>query len=343
MSMPKTPARIRPVVGAIVMGLALLAQVVAEEPPKPPDTPELANAVRRGWVRARIISGRIYFTGARLGNMPDPGKSGDRDERLSITMAGRELHINYRMSTSDEELLIEVIGGGQVHICRTPKGDSSLVPVDFRQAEDEPLCLSLGSPGQERVCRAPSLWHLLVMEPEASRQHLLPLLALLNPQPDLDRTAQQAEAALVRGAAQRELPDPQRWSALVEQLGDERFSRREAADRQLRALGRVVLTYLERLDPSRLDAEQHYRVRRIIKQLSSGVGDDSPLEIADWLAGDPAVWFALLSRDDESTRRSAAERLEAFLGRALPFDPSADATTRSEQIERLRGRILKEQ
>ena len=147
------------------------------------------------------------------------------------------------------------------------------------------------------------------------------------------------EAALREAAAEGNLPDPQRWAALVEQLGDERYSRRAAADRELRAMGRVVFTYLQGLDRDRLDAEQHYRVRRIVMSLAANMNNDLPPEIARWLAGDPVVWLALLSRDDESTRRLAAERLEALLGEPISFDPAADPATRTEQIERLRQEV----
>jgi hypothetical protein len=143
----------------------------------------------------------------------------------------------------------------------------------------------------------------------------------------------------VRAAAEGDLPDPGRWAVLVEQLGDERFSRREAADRELRSLGRVVSIYLQQLDASQLDAEQHYRVRRILMALSARTDNDTPPEVAQWLAGDPVVWLAMLSRDDEPTRRLAAERLKALLDGPIAFDPAADAATRQGQIDELRLRI----
>jgi hypothetical protein len=137
--------------------------------------------------------------------------------------------------------------------------------------------------------------------------------------------------------AAAENPDAQKWSTLVEQLGDERFAVREAADRHLRDAGRAIVVFLERLDRNRLDAEQDYRIRRILQSLSSGKGADDTVErAAAWLSGDPEIWWALMRRDAEPTRRVAAKRLESLLGRPLAFDPAAPADVRGKQLEQIR-------
>ncbi len=323
---------------AILTALALAA-AGAPEPGKLPETPRLNQAVQLGWLRARIVSGRIVFAATRLGTMNDGAKGDETEERLSVRIASREITANYQMSTGDEELLLEVQGQEELRMRRGPKGDFGLVPVDFRQPAEGPLRLSVGSNEQEETYQAPGLWHLFLARPEACQEHLAPLLNVLNRQWDLGRTAAEVEAALVRAAADGNLPDPRRWAELVGQLADERFSRREAADRELRSLGRVVYTYLRELDADELDAEQHYRVRRIVISLSKSMDDDTPPQIAAWLAGDPTVWLAMLSREDESTRRLAGERLEALLGEPIEFDPAAEAAARQAQIERLRARL----
>ncbi len=338
MPLPK-PSSIHRAALAVILKLALVVPAAAAEPPKQPNTPMLADAIRQRWLRAGIVSGRIVFTGARLPNVNNARKDPGMTERLSIRVADAEVTADYEMSTSDEELSVEVRGGSQLRIRRSPKGDSSLALVEFFQPVDKPLRLTLGSHDQQRVYQAASLWHLLIMERETCRQQLVPLLSVLNRQWDLAKTTEQVETALVQAAADGRLPDPGRWTALVEQLGDDRFSRREAADRELRAMGRVVFTYLQQLDPGELDAEQHYRIRRILMTLSASMDNDAPSAIAGWLAGDPAIWLAMLSREELATRRLAAQRLGALLGEPLPFDPEADATTRASQIEQLRARI----
>ncbi|MFH1919523.1 MAG: hypothetical protein ABIP48_06505 [Planctomycetota bacterium] len=337
--LPNRSARCR-VFLTVLLWPVFLAGASAEEPPKPLQTPKLTEVVRQGWLRAQIVSGRITFRGTRLGSKSDVAKSNGREERVSLRVTAQELAMRYDLSAPNEELLLEITGADEFHARRIPKGDGGPAPVDFRQSAGEPLRLTVGPAGEERVYSAQSLWHLLVAAPAICSQHLVPLLQVLDEQWDLTTTAEQVEVDLLQAAGEGNLPDPRRWGALVEQLGDQRYARREAADRELRTLGRIVLTYLEQLDQSRLDAEQRYRVRRILIALSASMENDTPPQIARWLAGDPVVWLAMLTRDDESTRRLAAERLEALLGKPVEFDPAADAPTRASQIEQLRARIL---
>jgi hypothetical protein len=322
--------------------LTVLTSVVAAraaQPGRPAETPKLNHATQLGWLRARIISGRVVFAATRLGTMNDAAKQDGREERLSIRVVSREITASYEMSSEDEALLLDVKGRSELHVRWSPKGDAGPLAVDFRQPPKDPLRLSVGSQAEVRTYEAASLWHLFLAQPEACHKHLAPLLSVLNRQWDISRTAAEVEAALVRAAAEGDLPDPRRWAELVEQLADDKFSRREAADRELRDLGRVVFTYLRQLDASQLDAEQHYRVRRILISLSASWDDDTPQQIAAWLAGDPTVWLSMLSRESESTRRLAAERLEALLGEPIEFDPAAEAQQREAQIERLHARL----
>lgn len=261
-------------------------------------------------------------------------------ERLAIRVADGDPVVSYELSTPDEQFSIEVAPGSRVLILRVPKGDSRLVRMEFDQPATGGISLAVGPQEHGRLYRARSLWHLLIMEPEVGRQYLAPLLEPLNPDCHLAQAARQIEAALLRAATSGLKPDRRRWAALVGQLGDDRFARREAADRELRSEGRLVTTYLERLDAGQLDAEQYYRVQRIVQALSTADGPDTPEGVAPWLAGDPAIWLAMLSRPKQSTRRLAAQQLEGLLGEPVAFDPTADATTRQRQLDQLRALIL---
>ncbi|MHC4399333.1 MAG: hypothetical protein ACYTG0_06615 [Planctomycetota bacterium] len=328
----------RRILPAAWVTLALAWPVRAGEPPKPPFVPQLTDSARRGLFRARIVSGRITMAGSRL--FDEASEIDDRRERLTIRVAGRQFALHYELSSPAEEVALEVNAGRQLHVRRTPKGDSPTVPVEYRQPVDGPVELWLGPQESRRVCQAANLWQLFISEPEACREHLAPLLDVLGQRWDVNKTAEQVETALLLLAAEGETPKPKRWAALVKQLGDPRFSRREAADRELRALGPTVLSYLKRLDRNSLDAEQHYRIRRIVVGLSSEVRSDTPTEIARWLAGDPMTWLGLLSREEPSARELAAGQLEALLDGPVDYDPAADEPTRAEQVKRLRLRIL---
>ena len=100
-----------------------------------------------------------------------------------------------------------------------------------------------------------------------------------------------------------------------------------------------MLSYLQQLDFGRLDAEQQFRVHRIIDDISERLGDDSPEQVASWLAGDQSVWLALLARPDAAVRRQAARQLAAMLDGPIPVDPEADPSTQKTQLEQLRIRL----
>ena len=162
---------------------------------------------------------------------------------------------------------------------------------------------------------------------------------MFRPEWRLTEQAQEAEEELFHMAASGLIPDRQRWAALVAQLSDDRFARREAADRDLRAAGPALLPFLQRLDFDQLDAEQQSRLRRIIGMLGHAVEDDTAEQIASWMIADPEVWLALLARPEVPTRRLAAAQLEKLLGQSIAFDPAAAAPQRKKQIDQLRAWI----
>jgi hypothetical protein len=304
-----------------------------------PPAPVLAQASRNKWLQFQIVSGRITLSSTRFGNISTSSSSSGRSEKLTIRFNNAQHSASYERSTSQEQLFVEVTSGTRISIRRSGKDDTAIVPVQFTQVPGEPTSLALGPEGQKKVYRAATLWHLLITQPDQCRQHLIPLLELLRADWKLAETAAAMEKALLRAASVGQLPDRRRWDLLVEQLADERFSRREAADRELRSAGKVALSYLRGLDFDRLDAEQQFRVRRIIRSLSLQTGDDTPEQFVWQLVGDGEIWLALLSRPQESTRRLAARQLGAILGRPIRFDPAADPATQKDQIEQLRARI----
>ena len=305
----------------------------------PPLTPSLTQATRNGWLRFQVVAGRISLGSSRLGNINSNSSSSGRTEKLSIRFATTGLSLTYEHSTLEEEFSVEISSGNRISIRRRGKEDSTIVPVEFTQAPNEPIALALGPDGKQTVYRATTLWHLLMAQPEECRQHLIPLLELLHTGWRLAETAAAMETELLRTASAGQLPDYGRWGLLVAQLADQRFSRRQAADRQLRSAGPIVLPYLRRLDLKRLDAEQKFRVRRIVNSLSRQTGEDTAEWFVSQLVADPDIWLALLARREEATRRLAVRQLEAFLGGPIRFDSTADPAVRRDQIEQLRARI----
>lgn len=317
------------------LGLSLAAPATAQQPL---EMRTLLDPARMGPVQFRIFSGRVTMQGRRLGSYTQSANSRGRNERLTLSANNNELVLSYESTSPAEQLSVEASGADRLMVRRRPRGNSTLVPVEYEQAKAS-VSLTVGVKDKQQVYQGASLWHLLIAHREVGQEHLASLLKVLNREWDLMRTAELVESTLLSEATARDLPDRRLWGALVERLGDESFSNREAADRQLREAGRAVVTYLRQIDPSRLDAEQRYRIRRIILAASAAEDAQSPDQVVAWLSGDPAIWLIFMAREEESTRRLAAACLEALLGKPIPFHPTADPATRKRELDALRKQI----
>ncbi|NQT38769.1 MAG: hypothetical protein HQ581_14840 [Planctomycetes bacterium] len=334
----------------VVLGIVLLsgASVVGQPPPGYSTSGPviLPQRIRDGWLRTSIVSGRISVVGTRSGTTSSSSSGTDRTERLKIQGArtsGSAFSVptvEYEFSDARRQIFIDISQINRVRFRQSAKNNSDVVPLEFVQAPGKPLSLTVGTAPGQITLEAAGIWHLVLSHPKPCEEHLVPLLAMLRPGWDFLKAVAEVEEELLRIASSERVPDRRRWAALVEQLADQRFYRRETADRQLRESGRAVVVYLVQLDTKRLDAEQRFRVRRIILDLSSDEEDDSPHLVASWLAGDLKIWFALLSRDDDVTRRLAARQLTALLERPLAFDPDAEEATRRTQLEKLRAELF---
>lgn len=305
-------------------------------------TQMLNNVRAQGWIQFRMASGRIACTGSPQVNFSNTAGPlfGGRRERLTIHSNGATPTIAYEMTDATSQFLLDTSAGNRFQIRRIPKSDrSDAVGVEFRQVPGEPILLKVGAKGQERSYRAESIWHLFLLEPAVCRERLAPLLRSVHREIDFAKTAVEVEENLVRTAASS-VPDQKRWSEWVDRLGDSRFTVREAADRQLRAEGRVVFAYLSHLDVARLDAEQRYRVQRILQSLSNTGNDETVAQIANWLSGDAVTWLALLSSDNPTTRRVAAQRLAGVTEIPIRFDPDGTVPERQKQVDVLRAKLL---
>ncbi len=287
----------------------------------------------------RIVAGRIEATSQQFGgHTTSTAKGEDRQETLSVNCTAARPSVQYQLLSYDVEVTLQIVDGNQLLIRRQPKSGSEAVAVEFSQQPGHPLVLTLGGGLEAQAYRAPTLWHLLLAYPETCERELLPWLDMLRPDWRLAETAAQIEDSLYRAARRQTVPDRARWTQLVAELAAVEFSRRQAADRMLRSAGQAVLPFLERLDPEQLDAEQRFRIRRMIASLTGSTSAERPQQIAVRMAGDCRVWVSLLSRPDAARRRLATEQLGRLFGEPIDFDPQADDATRSKQMERLRVR-----
>jgi hypothetical protein len=295
-------------------------------------------------LRLSVISGRITnIIGFPYGNtsQSNPTIGASRDslkEQLNVRSNTVTGSLNYERTSPAIDFSLEVTSEGRFAFRYVGKDAGKQTVVQFQQVADDPLTLTVQEGGQQQVYRGPTLWHLVIGCQEPCRRHLLPLLDQLRPQRTFTQDAVNIESELLKEAAEKRR-DRKQWATLVTQLGDERFANREAADRQLRNGGLGVVSYLRQLDLARLDAEQQFRIRRILKSVGKQTDDDTPVQAASMLAEDPAVWASLLSRPEVATRRVAADQLAAILGEPLRIDPTAEPATQQFELEQLRMHI----
>lgn len=291
-----------------------------------------------------VVDGRVTFNNTRILNynsrssLTYNGKP--RSETLKLQTQIGWVQLTYDCTSESEELKFAVSGSGDtVSISRAPRDGSSIVRVEYSQVPDKKIKLTIGAGEEARTSEANEIWQLILERPKECEEHLFPLLEMLRPNWKLAETAAKIERHLLLGAGEEIRNIRERWNALVEQLGDDQFAKREAADRALRADGVAAAAYLRRLDVNSLDAEQQFRIRRIIESLNQADGDETPEDVAERLAGEPIVWLALLGNADRNHRITAAKQLSVMLGEDIGIDPAADPETQIQQRERLRAKI----
>ncbi len=312
------------------LGISLSGGVTHAQYLPDAERPVLSGAVGNGYLQVSVQGGRIVFSSTRVISP----RMVNGPERLTMRLDGDFTAVQYQCKSEDEEFVFEAGNQHRFSLRRVFKAEEE--EVEFRQTPEAPLELRVVLKGQTQHYRSPGLWHLLIAQKEVSQQLLVPLLERLRPGWSLSERALQVEEELLRTISPEYQQDQRRWAELVRQLADDRYARREAADRELRSAGHGLVAYLERLDFRRLEPEQQSRIRSILVALGSDAEDDSPEQAAAALTHDPATWLVFLARPEVATRRAAAEHLASLLRRPMEFDPTAEASIRQQQIQKLR-------
>lgn len=317
---------------------ALAAAFADAQPRKPPGTLlEKVQASER--LKIRVVNGRLFASG-QPANIDDKTSAfSSRKERLRLTSLGDGFTLDYESTAGDERTVVRISEGRDFTIRRVVAGKTPAPPIELNQAADSPLVLTFGDGDQKTVRRGRTLWHLLLGEIEEPQRRLASLLDELFPlQRFSDRTTELADE-LFRLASAGRVPDRSRWDQLVAQLDDDRYTRREAADRELRGAGPTALSFLQQFDAAQLSPEQQFRIERIVDRLSREVSEDLPGRIASWLQQDPTIWLVLMGHSSIQARQKAADYLSKLLGEPIAFDPSAPPETRARQLAALRSRF----
>ncbi len=283
-----------------------------------------------------------------------------RAERLSIAVNNGLTDLSFEAESADGRLTLTVQASESFTLRYEPTGEKAPSAFEFSQPARGELTLTVGpgearretpgearretpgearreTPGEaRRETKAASLWELLLVEPTAARQNLLPLLKAIFPRWEGTAELDAIAKAVVQMAGRPRTAPGKAWGAWVKQLAAKSFADREAAQQRLLAAGSAVVPYLQSLDGKTLDAEQRFRVRSILRQLTAAEGADEPAKIAATLVDNRRVWLGLLSSEELSWRKAAVGELARLSGSPIDFDAAAPEPVRAAQLQALR-------
>ena len=123
-----------------------------------------------------VVSGRIVNTNWQrigMGNQSFPNEA--TKEELHWQWNNGLSTIHYERTRKEDPFLLDVGSDGRFTV-RCEGKDKATPTVQFLQALDGPIALSIGPTGKEEVFRAPSLWQLAIAYPSQCKKHLFPLL-----------------------------------------------------------------------------------------------------------------------------------------------------------------------
>jgi hypothetical protein len=314
---------------------------------------QLANHMMS--VQPTIQGGRITAAPRYANrNMSTSSQADERKEELRLDTLNGTVTVGYKLTTKTFAVELNLSQGRNLRIRKVPQNDSGVQIVEIQQPRDGAIVVTGAPPAPGADAKAgaeaksgesaeprkfESIWHLFVMEPEFAKKEAEPLLGLLRPAWQLSIAAKEVEEQMLLHAVGTRGFDRRHWSETVAKLGSDSFVDREAADRSLRELGRIIVPYLKNLDTSRLDAEQLHRVRAILRRYSGEDVEDSPATVADWLAGDPDIWVTLAARSTPSQRTTIRAQLSGLLGEAVVLDDTTDPAGLAEQVAAIRLQV----
>lgn len=272
-----------------------------------------------------LMAGTISFSNAA------PGRS----ERISLSL-GERPSIDYELTESGVSLRVRIDEQtANLSLSRQDATDGE-VGCWFEQDADG---LTLRVEDQDVAARvqAPDVWELWLAAPDLCRERLAPILDVLRGNWGLPAQAAEVRAELTAYAQLAPVEETAAWERWIADLASPSFAVRQAADRALRRLGPQAIPFLQQLPKSALDAEQNYRVRKILEQWLSPESEDTVANVVGSLIGRRSVWLTLLSDADVAVRQAAWERLRRLWPTAGEFDPTAAEELRAVQLEALRA------
>ena len=298
---------------------------------------------RLNWIRFELVQGRIITRDTRQGQSRSATATNEKKkirEEVTLKIVGGTPLFQYRYQDPNQTIQIELINNNHLVIKRTPTASADGPSVEVQQPEQGLLEMIVVQGPSSQAYRAKHLWQLMLSHPDPCRKHLYPLLKLLRSDWQLEQWSEQVETNLIRMASYHTHPEYDQLQQLIEELADPAFRIRQSADRQLRALGQPVISYLNQLNTADMTTEQRLRIRRICQSLTTRSGD-TPEAVSAWLLSSPRIWFTLMDRPENDTRKIAHQQLSRLVQKKLDFAPAASLEQRRVQLGRIERTVFR--
>ncbi|MBM4000790.1 MAG: hypothetical protein FJ297_14835 [Planctomycetes bacterium] len=299
---------------ALMLSYSLTSAAAGQE------RPELDSVTsKQKWVRFAVVQGRILVVAPRRENgvLSSPDDALVR-ESFGVHARGSETLVHYERTCSRCAVRFRFHNARALDIERVPTEAGDTAPLAFHQPAAGPISVQIGQGTGARRVAFPSIWHLLLAEPRWARDEVVPLLQRLRPDWRFLDDAAAIETALL---CSEPIPASEAWARMLGDLGESRFSVRQAAERRLLAEGPRILPFLEQLDVHALNPEQRARVASIRAALDGGI-EDSPARVVAWLENDPRLWSDWREHGTPEHKTLAALRLARL---ASPSDTAGSS------------------
>lgn len=309
--------------------------VVAADPPEV----QLVFRAQMALANFEVYNGRLICRLDRLTGWGNTISNKQGVEKLQFKNDERGNSMHYELTTATRRVKIDAWREELTMVREVLREGKVTATTRFEQRPGAPLRLEVIEGDASQTIEGDTVWHLWLTDAHLCAENLLPLCEMIGLEVPWTQFTQALESRLVSLADSGESHDQTAWRTWLDELSSPHFAVREAADRQLRSAGTSLLPFVRRLDLALLDAEQRFRLRRIMHDLQSDIAADTVDSTADLLLDDPRVWVELLDQEDATERTAVAAQLQRTLQAEIEYDAAGSAEVRREQVARLRERV----
>jgi len=196
---------------------------------------------------------------------------------------------------------------------------------------------ALQTPETKKTFTAESFTAFTRLHPAHLNRYVRPMLEAFAPQPQLFMVSDAIGSQVFPEVYGADEATRQRISALIRQLADESFAKRQRAAQELEGLGTAALAELAQVDRARLDPEQATRIDVILAKLRPSFDVD-----ASKLRSDPGFLLDCMMSANPALRKAAWQQLQKATGREIAFGDPSDENERTRQVYALRRQLMPE-